>query len=43
MYVVVFLDRNAKDDRKYTLCSIVLKDPQISPRACISVILKSYG
>ena len=43
MYNVVFLDRNAKDDRNFTLCFIVLIDPQISPVAFISVIIKSYG
>ena len=42
MYTVVFLDRNAKDERKCTLCSIVLKDPQISPKASISAIVLSH-
>ncbi len=39
-YSVVFLARNAKDERKCTFCSIALKDPQISPKASVSTMLR---
>lgn len=37
-----FLDRNAKFERKFTRCSIAVRDPQISPKIPVSAMLKFH-